>query len=141
MSESQSLRRWTRRQLLALGNEKLDSLMHDSAGINASSRKQVSAMQIASLKAGDKRVDVSGAIVWVDPAGVQSYTARDGSKGQRIRVGIKDESGSTFLTLFGDAADLKLRTGKKLHITNGYVKEYNGKPQLNVGQYGQVNVE
>jgi ssDNA-binding replication factor A large subunit len=97
-------------------------------------------MQISDLKVGDKRVDVEGAIVWVDPKGLQTYTSKDGSEGQRIRVGIKDDSASTFITLFGDAAKLKLKTGKKLRIANGYVKEYNGKPQLNVGKFGTVEV-
>lgn len=90
------------------------------------------------LRVGDKRVDISGPIVFVgEPA--------TGKGGKRIRVGVKDSKYDTvFFTLFGDNAELALEKGKTLSVQNGYVTEYpegSGKPQFNVGRYGTASVE
>ena len=138
-----ALAKWDREHKLPLDQAQLNRFMlpeAESRNINTSSKSRWLHMRIADIKSGDKRVNLEAPIVWVDEKGIQTYTAKDGSEGQRIRVGIRDDSGSTFITLFGEAASLKLKKGKTLRIENGYVKDYQGKPQLNVGKFGSVEV-
>ncbi|MBI2583752.1 MAG: DNA-binding protein [Candidatus Aenigmarchaeota archaeon] len=52
---------------------------------------------------------------------------------------IEDDSGTITLVLWGDQIDL-VKEGDKIKISNGYVKEWNGALQLNVGKFGKIEV-
>ena len=52
---------------------------------------------------------------------------------------IEDDSGTTILVLWGDQIDL-VKEGDKIKITNGYVKEWQGNLQINIGKFGKIEV-
>ncbi len=50
---------------------------------------------------------------------------------------IKDDSGEMELTLWNDEIDT-VEAGDKLKITDGWVKEWNGKRQISAGRNGKI---
>jgi len=52
---------------------------------------------------------------------------------------IEDETGTMILVLWGDEVE-KVSEGDTVKIENGYVREWNGSLQLNVGKFGKLNV-
>ena len=50
---------------------------------------------------------------------------------------IKDDSGEMELTLWNDEIDT-IEAGEKLKITDGWVKEWNGKMQISTGKKGKI---
>jgi len=50
---------------------------------------------------------------------------------------IKDDSGEMELTLWNDEIDT-VEEGEKLKITDGWVKEWNGKKQISTGRNGKI---
>lgn len=50
---------------------------------------------------------------------------------------IKDDSGEMELTLWNDEIDT-VEAGEKLKITDGWVKEWNGKMQISTGRSGKI---
>jgi len=53
---------------------------------------------------------------------------------------LEDETGSMTLVLWGDQID-SVKEGQKVKIENGYVKEWNGAFQINIGKFGKMIVE
>ena len=51
---------------------------------------------------------------------------------------IKDDSGEMELTLWNDEID-SVNEGDKLKITDGWVKEWNGKVQISAGRNGKID--
>ena len=52
---------------------------------------------------------------------------------------IEDDTGSITLVLWGDQID-SIKEGQKIKIENGYVKEWNGAFQINIGKFGKLEV-
>ena len=52
---------------------------------------------------------------------------------------IEDESGEIILVLWGDQIDF-VKEGDRIRVENAYVKEWQGKLQLNVGRSGKIEV-
>jgi len=50
---------------------------------------------------------------------------------------IKDDSGEMELTLWNEEID-SVEAGEKLKITDGWVKEWNGKMQISAGRNGKI---
>lgn len=50
---------------------------------------------------------------------------------------IKDDSGEMELTLWNEEID-EVEAGEKLKITDGWVKEWNGKKQISKGRNGKI---
>ena len=62
--------------------------------------------------------------------------------GRPLRVATataKDETGEIKLTLWNEDID-KVKAGDKVHITNGYVNEFQGEKQLTTGKFGKLEV-
>ncbi len=62
--------------------------------------------------------------------------------GKRLNVAnatLKDDSGSIIISLWGKDID-SIGVGDKVKITNGYVGEFRGTPQLSTGKYGKIEV-
>ena len=91
---------------------------------------------IKDLKAREGNVDVVVEVVSKEePREFEKF----GKTGKVCNAVIKDESGETKLTLWNDDID-KVNIGDKLHITNGYVNEWQGDLQLTTGKFGKLEV-
>ncbi|MBI2972059.1 MAG: DNA-binding protein [Candidatus Aenigmarchaeota archaeon] len=93
-------------------------------------------MKIAELNASASKVSINATVT-------QKGETRDvNTKYGATRVcetTVEDESGSITLVLWGDDCD-KVKEGDRIKIENGYIREWNGVPQLNVGKFGKMEV-
>jgi replication factor A1 len=60
-----------------------------------------------------------------------------GKSGRVCTCIIKDASGEMELTLWNNDTDL-VEEGEKIKITDGWVKEWNGKMQISTGKNGKI---
>jgi replication factor A1 len=94
-------------------------------------------MKISELKAGATNVELEGTITEKsDPREVIT------KYGKRLNVAdavISDDSGSIAISLWEDNINL-VNVGDKVKITNAYVSEFKGNPQLSTGKYGKIEV-
>lgn len=93
-------------------------------------------MKISDLKDGAGKVNIEVKVVEKDE------TREINTKFGRTKVSntvVEDDSGTIVLVLWGDDAD-RVKEGDTVKIENGYVKEWNGTLQLNVGKYGKLAV-
>ncbi|EQD28507.1 SOSS complex subunit B1 [mine drainage metagenome] len=62
---------------------------------------------------------------------------RDGGK-RKVRNGrLKDGTGEIALVLWGSEVDL-VQQGERVRITEGWVKDYQGRPQISLGRSGKL---
>jgi len=66
----------------------------------------------------------------------RTVSLKDGSRKRVAKYGVMDSTGQAFLTLWGADID-KMRVGQNVQIRNGYVREFKGDLQINVGKYGK----
>jgi replication factor A1 len=93
-------------------------------------------MEIKDLQARQGNVDLMLKIV--DKGDVREFE-KFGKKGRVCNATAKDETGTIKLTLWNEQID-EIDVGDKVHITNGYVGEYQGELQLSTGKFGQLEV-
>ena len=93
-------------------------------------------MQIKDLKPKQGNVDV---IVDIIDVGEAREFQKFGKAGRVSTAIAKDESGDIKLTLWNEDID-KVKSGDKVHITNGYVNEWQGDMQLTTGRMGKLEV-
>ena len=93
-------------------------------------------MQIKDLKPKQGSVDVTVDIVDVGEA---REFQKFGKPGRVSNAIAKDESGDIKLTLWNEDID-KVKAGDKVHISNGYVNEWQGEMQLTTGRMGKMEV-
>ena len=68
---------------------------------------------------------------------IREITLRDG-RAQRVRNGrLKDATGEIALVLWGKEVDL-VHEGDRVRITEGWVKDYQGRPQVSLGRAGRL---
>lgn len=88
--------------------------------------------QIATLKEGDKKVNVTAKVTATsEPRHANEHLVQD--------VTIADESGKIKLVLWDDDVGTA-QVGASVKVENGYVSAYRGTLQLNIG-YGKLTVE
>jgi replication factor A1 len=93
-------------------------------------------MAIKDLKIREGNVDITIDIVDVGEVREFEKFGRSG----RVATAIgKDETGDIKLTLWNEQID-QVKSGDKVHITNGYVSEWQGEPQLTTGKMGKLEV-
>ncbi|MDP3765584.1 MAG: OB-fold nucleic acid binding domain-containing protein [Nanoarchaeota archaeon] len=93
-------------------------------------------MQVKDLKPKQGNVDIEIDIVDV---GVPREFQKFGKPGKVATAIAKDETGDIKLTLWNDDID-KVNAGDKVHLTNGYVNEWQGEMQLTTGRMGKLEV-
>jgi len=94
-------------------------------------------MKVVDLRAGMRRVDVTGRITEMsDPRDV---VTRYG-EARVATATLSDDSGEIKLTLWNEQID-QVSVGDRVEIRNGYVTAFRGEPQLNVGRYGDLIVK
>ena len=62
-----------------------------------------------------------------------------GKPGKVATAIAKDDTGDIKLTLWNDDIE-KVKAGDKVHLTNGYVNEWQGEMQLTTGRLGKLEV-
>ncbi|MEM0087141.1 MAG: OB-fold nucleic acid binding domain-containing protein [Candidatus Micrarchaeaceae archaeon] len=94
-------------------------------------------MNINELKVGAKNVTLEATVAEKEEP--REVVTKYGKRLNVANLTLKDETGSISLSLWGDDIDL-VDVGDKIKITNGYVSEFRGTPQLSVGKYGKMEV-
>jgi replication factor A1 len=92
--------------------------------------------QIKDLEVRQGDVDI---VVEVVEKGEIREFQKFGKTGRVCNAKIKDETGEMNLTLWNEQID-QVNAGDKVHITNGYVNEFQGEKQLTTGKFGKLEV-
>jgi len=93
-------------------------------------------LRIKDLKPGMQNVDVEGTITKIGRT--RSFISR--KTGRRVFIAeavLEDDSGSIVLVLWNQQIR-QVNKGDRVAIKRGYVKEYRGVLQLNVGREGKI---
>lgn len=78
---------------------------------------------------------IEGTVVQLEP--IREITQRDGTK-KKVRNGrLKDDTGEIGLVLWGDEVEL-VAEGNRIRIVEGWVKDYQGRPQISLGRTGRL---
>jgi ssDNA-binding replication factor A large subunit len=93
-------------------------------------------MNIKDLKPKQGSVEVTAEVT--EKGEVREFT-KFGKAGRVCNAKIKDASGEMALTLWNEQID-QVNVGDTVHITNGYVNEWQGETQLTTGKFGALEV-
>ncbi len=93
-------------------------------------------MQVKDLKPKQGNVDITIDIVDVGEA---REFQKFGKPGRVATAIAKDETGDIKLTLWNEDIE-KVSAGDKVHLTNGYVNEWQGEMQLTTGRMGKMEI-
>jgi len=93
-------------------------------------------MQVKDLKPKQGNVDI--VIDVVDVGDAREFN-KFGKPGKVATAIAKDETGDVKLTLWNDDIE-KVKAGDKVHLTNGYVNEWQGEMQLTTGRLGKLEI-
>lgn len=91
-------------------------------------------MKIEDLHPGVRKVEIEANIVQMDEP--KEISTKYGQT-KVANATIEDDTDKMKMVLWGDNTE-KVSEGDKIKISNGYVKEYKGDPQLSVGKYGTI---
>jgi len=94
-------------------------------------------MKISELKAGASNVTVQGTVSQKDEP--REVVTKYGKRLSVANITLQDESGSIAMSLWGSDIDT-VNLGDVIEITNGYVGEFRGTPQLSTGKFGKIRV-
>ena len=93
-------------------------------------------MKVKELKPRQGSVDI---VVDVVDVGSPREFQKFGKPGRVSTAIAKDETGDIKLTLWNEDIE-KVNAGDKIHLTNGYVNEWQGELQLTTGKLGKLEV-
>jgi replication factor A1 len=93
-------------------------------------------MAIKDLEIRQGKVDI---VVEIVEKGEIREFQKFGRTGRVCNAKVKDETGEISLTLWNEQID-QVNPGDKVHITNGYVSEFQGEKQLTTGKFGKLEV-
>jgi replication factor A1 len=94
-------------------------------------------VKISELKAGASSVELEATVV--EKSEPREVITKYGKRLNVASATLKDDSGSIIISLWGKDID-SIGVGDKVKITNGYVGEFRGTPQLSTGKYGKIEV-
>ncbi|MGC8586698.1 MAG: OB-fold nucleic acid binding domain-containing protein [Candidatus Micrarchaeia archaeon] len=94
-------------------------------------------MNISELKAGARNVTLEARVVEKDDP--REVVTKYGKRLNVANITLKDDTGSIVMSLWGNDIDL-VSVGDKIRVTNGYVTEFRGTPQLSAGKFGKLEV-
>lgn len=93
-------------------------------------------MKVKDLTPKQGNVDIIVDVIDVSPP---REFQKFGKSGRVANAIAKDETGDIKLTLWNDDID-RIKAGDKIHLTNGYVNEWQGEMQLTTGRMGKMEV-
>jgi ssDNA-binding replication factor A large subunit len=74
-------------------------------------------------------------IAKLDP--VREFETRDGGMKKVRNAQLRDATGEIALVLWGSEVEL-VSEGDRVRITDGWVKDYQGRPQVSLGRLGKI---
>jgi replication factor A1 len=93
-------------------------------------------MKISELNFNSRKVSITAkAIEKREPREVNTRNGRT----TVTNAVLEDETGTIILVLWGDESN-KVNEGDTVKIDNGYITEWSGQLQLNVGKFGKMTV-
>jgi len=93
-------------------------------------------MKISDLKPRMGNVEIE---VTVKEIGEVREFEKFGKAGRVATATVQDETGEIPLSLWNEQID-EMDVGDKIKITNGYVSEWQNKPQLTAGKFGTLTI-
>ena len=93
-------------------------------------------MNIKDLYPKQGKVDI---VVTIAEKGEVRQFEKFGRAGKVCNAVAMDDSGKVKLTLWNEQVD-QVNAGDKVHITNGYVSEWQGELQLTTGKFGKLEI-
>jgi replication factor A1 len=94
-------------------------------------------MKISELRAGASGVTVQGTVVQKDET--REVVTKFGKRLNVANIVLKDDSGQIPMSLWGNDIST-VNQGDVIEISNGYVNEFRGNPQLSTGKFGKIKV-
>ncbi|MGC8571964.1 MAG: DNA-binding protein [Candidatus Micrarchaeia archaeon] len=94
-------------------------------------------MKINELKAGANNVTITAIVSKKDDA--REVTTKYGKRLQVANIVLKDETGEIAMSLWGNDINT-VNVGDKVEVSNAYVNEFKGNPQLSTGKFGKIRV-
>ena len=94
-------------------------------------------MKISELKAGASNVELEATVS--EKQEPREVISKYGKRLTVASLTLKDDTGTIVLSLWGKDIDT-VNKGDKIKVTNGYVGEFRGTPQLSTGKYGKIEV-
>ncbi|MEM0106640.1 MAG: OB-fold nucleic acid binding domain-containing protein [Candidatus Micrarchaeaceae archaeon] len=94
-------------------------------------------MKINELKAGASNVSIKAKIVKKEDP--REVVTKYGKRLSVANITLEDDTGSILMSLWGNDID-KVNVGDIVEVTNGYVNEFRGTPQLSTGKFGKIEV-
>jgi replication factor A1 len=93
-------------------------------------------MAISELSANSRKVNITAKVTQKKEP--REVNTRFGHTKVTEAV-IEDESGTITLVLWGEDGD-KINEGDEIKVENGYISEWQGNLQLNIGKFGKLTV-
>ena len=93
-------------------------------------------MNINELKPKQGSVEITAEVA--EKGDVREFE-KFGKKGRVCNAKVRDATGQISLTLWNEQID-QVNAGDKVKISNGYVNEWQGEPQLTTGKFGTLEV-
>ncbi|MGC8710188.1 MAG: OB-fold nucleic acid binding domain-containing protein [Candidatus Micrarchaeia archaeon] len=94
-------------------------------------------MKINELKAGATNVTIEATVA--EKQEPREVVTKYGKRLNVANVTLKDDTGSIVLSVWGKDIET-VAVGDKVRVTNGYVSEFRGTPQLSAGKWGKIEV-
>jgi replication factor A1 len=97
--------------------------------------KEVNVMKVKELSPGMRKIEIVVKVVKKEKPRTVTVK-RDGSQHQVADLLVGDDTGMVSMSLWDDMIS-QIRENDIIQISNGYVGEFGGKIQLNIGKFGQ----
>ncbi|MCL4372209.1 OB-fold nucleic acid binding domain-containing protein [Candidatus Marsarchaeota archaeon] len=94
-------------------------------------------MKISDLKAGTGNVSLTATVIQKEEP--REVVNKFGKRLTVANITLKDETGTINMSLWGDDINT-VKTGDKIELSNCYVNEFRGVPQLSTGKFGKIKV-
>lgn len=94
-------------------------------------------MKISELRAGASNVTVTGKVAQKDEP--REVVTKYGKRLSVANITLQDDSGSISMSLWGDTIN-EVDAGDTIEVSNAYVNEFRGNPQLSTGKFGKIKV-
>ncbi|MBI5061265.1 MAG: hypothetical protein HZB67_03045 [Candidatus Aenigmarchaeota archaeon] len=93
-------------------------------------------MNISDIGPDSRKINIKAKIIEMQQP--REITTRFG-KTKVAEAMIEDSTGQFTLVLWGEEVD-RVMIGQTIQVENGYIREFQGRLQLNVGKYGKLEV-
>ena len=94
-------------------------------------------MKISDLKAGTSNVTITATVASKDAP--REVVTKYGKRLNVANITLKDDSGTIAMSLWGNDIST-VNVGDVIEVSNGYVNEFRGNPQLSTGKFGKIKV-